>query len=208
MKTPLFNYQVALVDTFNIPSLLATVQSLPHIIKTRIQYQQQLQNKAVSIQGWLLLKLHLEALNLDADDYLNKIQFNAFGKPMFEQNKSNIYFNIAHAFQKVVFASTNTQPIGVDIELVSNIDETLIKTYFTNNEIDYVDAAEHRASAFFMLWTKKEALIKCLGLGLSALDLGDLEVINNQITLQHRQYHFYNIDVGNEYIGHVCVQMV
>ena len=78
-------------------------------------------------------------------------------------------------------ALTRCAPIGVDIEPVRELNdrEALVKRFFsTTEQAAFADVPEvHRNDCFFNIWTRKEALIKANGIGLSApLDAFDVPV--------------------------------
>ena len=79
-------------------------------------------------------------------------------------------FNISHAGEYVACAVARGQ-VGVDIEQIRPVREmeSIVERYFHPDE-----AAEWRAlppglreEAFFVLWSAREAAMKCLGLGLA-----------------------------------------
>jgi 4'-phosphopantetheinyl transferase len=92
----------------------------------------------------------------------------AYNKPRLECDP--VYFNITHtgkAFAIVVSESCET---GIDMESVSRTMNFngIIKNFFSVTESEFIlkDPAES-SSMFFMLWTRKEALLKALGTGIA-----------------------------------------
>lgn len=78
-------------------------------------------------------------------------------------------------------ALTHRAPIGVDIEPVRDLNdrEALVKRFFsTTEQAAFAEVPEeHRNNYFFNIWTRKEALIKANGIGLSApLDAFDVPI--------------------------------
>ncbi len=59
------------------------------------------------------------------------------------------------------------QPVGVDIEKIKEIDIGLADRIFSGNEMAWLDAAPDKHFRFLEIWTKKEALIKKRGTGLT-----------------------------------------
>lgn len=96
------------------------------------------------------------------------IQYGPFGKPHLDES---IYFNVSHSGDMLAYAFSAEQEIGIDIESVIKIDnisgtakhclskqQFRVFTKLSCNE-------QHRA--FYRFWTRKEALLKAIGTGLS-----------------------------------------
>ena len=92
------------------------------------------------------------------------------GKPMLEGGRGHIEFNLAHSGGEAVIALASSAAIGVDIELVRPIAdiESLARLVFSDVERRELELAPNPLSAFLNGWTRKEAYVKALGLGLTA----------------------------------------
>ena len=94
------------------------------------------------------------------------------GKPELSaaQNPQNITFNLSHSHEMALLAINIEHPIGVDIEITNDKRDhlALAKRYFAPAEYEALMALPNgkQQSAFFHIWTQKEAVIKALGLGL------------------------------------------
>jgi 4'-phosphopantetheinyl transferase len=97
----------------------------------------------------------------------------AAGKPalVLAQDTSAIQFNLSHSGDLALCGAAREQPLGVDVEVVRRLDDlqALLRSSFSANEQRQFDALEPalRHEAFFAAWTRKEAVIKALGTGLS-----------------------------------------
>ena len=88
----------------------------------------------------------------------DEIYFNEYNKPI-----SNKYlFNISHSNGLVIFAITNKYDIGIDIELIRDVKDNLIKYISNDDELKYID----NEKKFYEIWTSKESIVKSLGKGL------------------------------------------
>ena len=75
------------------------------------------------------------------------------------------YFNLSHSGNLVALAVSDT-PIGLDLqEITATFYSGVATRYFTEEEQLWM---QNRPDRFFWLWTRKESVIKALGLGLSA----------------------------------------
>jgi len=105
-----------------------------------------------------------------------------FGKPALEGGSAaaSLCFNMSHSCALALFAVAGAE-VGVDVEDVApGVDEIEVgRTVFSGRELRSLEAmnpGSARRGAFYALWTRKEALLKGLGAGLSrdpvGLDLG------------------------------------
>ncbi len=91
------------------------------------------------------------------------IYYNEQGKPL----SNSIFFNISHSDDYVVIALCNTNNVGIDIEHIKDkVSEDIINYVCNEEEIDYISRND-KNKTFYYLWTRKEALLKCKGIGLS-----------------------------------------
>ena len=93
------------------------------------------------------------------------------GKPGLADRSSGLEFNLAHSKGLAVCGVTLGRAIGVDIETGRPVDlaERIIHRFFSQAEQAEFLAlpADEREAAFLRGWTRKEAFIKALGLGLA-----------------------------------------
>lgn len=90
------------------------------------------------------------------------ISDNGFGKPVAE---NGVGFNLSHSGEWVLLAVGDGE-IGCDIERPEIVSyEKMGRIVFTENELRLVNEARDKMGEFFKLWTKKEALLKCIGEG-------------------------------------------
>jgi 4'-phosphopantetheinyl transferase len=94
------------------------------------------------------------------------------GKPRLRRTGSAppLRFNISHSHGLAAFAFSCDREIGVDVEAIRidiNGDE-LAARFFSAKEIAELRSlpGDTRAEGFFLCWTRKEAYVKALGLGL------------------------------------------
>lgn len=88
------------------------------------------------------------------------------GKPLMV-NYPTLHFNMSHCKTAVAVALSDA-PIGIDVECRHKVDQTLIEKVCNPSEIKEITANPDPAMAFIRIWTQKEALVKCLGTGISS----------------------------------------
>jgi 4'-phosphopantetheinyl transferase len=115
---------------------------------------------------------------------------NEFGKP-YLANYPDFHFNISHTKDAVVVIFSLTS-VGVDIERVNQADMRIARRFFTGDECKYIEDSLDKDAAFYDVWTRKEAYIKCLGKGLSILlpsfSVFDATLSQGFATMRYEQY--------------------
>lgn len=134
-----------------------------------------------------------------------------YGKPFLENNE-NIFFNLSHSGNWVVCA-VGDKPIGIDVELMENIDFSIMEDIFTNEECEYLLSHDlkDRLRIFYNIWTLKESYTKSIGegLGLSLhsfwfqFDKEDIILYVNG--KRNAAYSFYLRNIDQNYAMSVCV---
>ena len=98
----------------------------------------------------------------------------AEGKPRLAEQfaDAGLSFNVSHTANVVAFAFAWDREIGIDIEELRSLPNaaSIAARFFTTEERAAFDAIapEDRTVGFFRCWTRKEAIAKAIGTGLSA----------------------------------------
>jgi len=119
-------------------------------------------------------------------------------KPFINIPKLSFYFNISHTGTQIIVAASLTHDIGIDIEEArykKGLD-LVVNSYFTKAEASKIENAINKEEIFKTYWTRKEAIVKLLGIQLldqvknievskqsSALNLNNIDIENNLITM-------------------------
>lgn len=129
----------------------------------------------------------------------NEIQFeyNEHEKPSIK-NFPEFHFSVSHSGNCVAFVS-DTSPIGIDIEIISDARIEIAKRFFSENEYKYILESESQNNAFYEIWTKKEAYVKFLGTGLST-PLSSFDVTNKNLSSKFytKQISEYMLSIFSE----------
>lgn len=75
----------------------------------------------------------------------------------------DIHFNISHC-KYAVACAVDSRPVGIDIECRGRYKHSLAAYCMSPTEMEWIDGDDLR---FTTLWTKKEALLKLLGTGIT-----------------------------------------
>jgi 4'-phosphopantetheinyl transferase len=99
-----------------------------------------------------------------------------FGKPTLA-TAPGLHFNLSHSGATGVLALSERQHMGIDVELLRPMPDaiTLANAYFAPAErsaIVAIDDTTDRDAAFLRCWTRKEASLKAIGIGLHLATAG------------------------------------
>ncbi len=146
-----------------------------------------------------------------------RIGFTENGKP-FLKDYPELHFNTSHSEDGFAIAFASGKEIGVDLEhrqRVLNI-PALERFLFTNDELKLVHKLEHsrKQEVFIKSWTRKEALLKSGGEGLTK-SMNSLEVSfipNKQFSLKTEdglnthEWFLESFTLMNDYAGAIAVK--
>lgn len=146
------------------------------------------------------LGVGLEAIALGEDEQ---------GKPCLAAPGTALHFNVSHSDSVALIALSETEPVGVDIEVARPLDDadSLAADCLSPAELPAWRgmAAPGRDRRFLDLWTRKEALLKAIGLGLSVAPSSFSTGFGPQpatLRVQDRTVTVWSIDLGNP--GHAA----
>lgn len=93
------------------------------------------------------------------------------GKPLLAENRDGLSFNLSHSGELSLVAVSRWREVGVDVEQVKPERDlvAIAERALGPEEGAMVRAAEgdERTHLFYELWTRHEARLKCLGVGLT-----------------------------------------
>jgi 4'-phosphopantetheinyl transferase len=96
-----------------------------------------------------------------------EVSFGRNKKPFISNPRTNLCFNLSHSGEWILIAFASIE-LGIDIEQIKTdfSIEDMMSTYFNKTEQKYIVDHPNPQYAFFILWTRKEALMKAWGTGL------------------------------------------
>jgi 4'-phosphopantetheinyl transferase len=124
---------------------------------------------------------------------------------------------MAVSWPVVLFAFAALHELGVDVERIRPIREAgdIARAHFTSQERQALEAAfpTDQPRTFFRIWARKEALVKALGIGLTA-DLSSVDVLNRPEPVPHatpaavelsENWALADFDVGAGFAAALCL---
>ena len=132
------------------------------------------------------------------------IKENEYGKPYADGYPD---FSLSHSGDIAVFSMSDEADgsiVGVDIEIIKDFDMRVSKKVYTPREINWMNINPKKR--FFELWTKKESVMKALGMGFH-LPASSFEVITQDdaqsITVEGRRLYLRTKEYDGYYIS-IC----
>ena len=176
----------------------SSISSLPfgESENTRLGGMKNQTAKEESLSALLALKTITESLN---DTFDMTVLRESNGKPYFAN--SSMKFSLSHSCGLSVAVLSDT-PIGIDIEHIDKSRKiySLADKYFSAEEIDLLNKSLSPYEDFYRIWTKKEAVSKINGEGISMLIAAKKEQIKIDFFKQ------YKVDFNNkQYILSICL---
>lgn len=147
-----------------------------------------------------------------------RFSYGAYGKPALggEHENSRLRFNMSHSHEMALFAFAEDTELGVDVEHIRTdfASEEVARRFFSPREVETFNALpqHEQVVGFFKCWTRKEAFIKVIGLGLSQ-PLNQFDVTLEQPAAllwvsgdDASRWSLYDLEVGGDYAGALAVE--
>ena len=133
-------------------------------------------DKLLSLTAGLLIRAEVGDLPLSVSEH---------GKPY--AVGSDKYFSVSHSKETAVIAVDDAE-IGADVEQLHDKDYLrLAERFYHPNELEAVRNAEDQIRAFTRIWTRKEAYLKQLGIGI-ATDLRAFDTTSGELSERIRSF--------------------
>lgn len=182
------------------PDIIRVLQKeVPKTVRQRILRYKRWQNRQALLVGRLILKKELMQKGFD-EDCLDNISQDNYGRPSIGQS---VDFNISYSFPYIVCVVCDKARVGIDIEKITEIQARNFRNYMAPIEWDMVLAAENKNVALLHLWTRKEAVCKADGRGLS-IPLESINVAKNEVFIDRCQWNLKKINISRNSICHLA----
>ena len=143
-----------------------------------------------------------------------RFKYGAYGKP----SLTGLQFNMSHSHNVGLVAVSEMKELGVDVEHIRAdfATEDIARRFFSRAEVETFNtlATDEQVAAFFRCWTRKEAYIKAIGLGMSQpLDEFDVTLAPNDLPAllyakedDALRWHLSDLDVDHDYAAALIVE--
>ncbi|WP_394750385.1 4'-phosphopantetheinyl transferase family protein [Spongiimicrobium salis] len=173
------------------------ISLLPIMMQRRARRYHRWQDSHAYLYGKLLLKYGLRQLG--KDDSLMTMRKSKQGKPYFEDD--SLSFNISHSGEYIVCAISHChyKTIGIDIEEMKPVVFTDFDSVWSPQEKKEINSIEK----FYRFWTRKEAIVKADGRGLS-IPLKTIDTTKLTVVVNNNTYYLSELEIDRKYSTHVA----
>ncbi len=178
------------------------LQQLPSHLQSKVLRYRKWQDAQRSLLGKALLIKGLDYLGLSQYSLYN-LKFTELERPYFD---NYIDFNISHSGEYVICVISLTNKIGVDVEEIQDISIEDFENNFSSKEWEDIMNANNKLYSFYTYWTKKEAFLKAIGMGLN-IPLNKTEILNNKIIWNNTEWFLNEIKIDERYISYSSTQI-
>ncbi len=179
------------------------LKSLPNSTQSQVLKFKKWDDRQRALFSKLLLVNGLNIIGINSYT-IDEIKFTIYKRPYFD---NDIDFNISHSGQYIVCGISFDHKIGIDIEEIKEIPLGDFKNEFSQKEMKAIMKADNSMSAFYALWTQKEAFLKAIGTGLF-FPLNKIEIDNQKIKWNKQNWFLTEIILDDKYISHLCTDIL
>ena len=138
---------------------------LPDWRKQQVESFRFLSDRLQCAKAYILLKSLIEEVQGKHVPHPS-FEYGQYGKPTLS-NFPYLHFNMSHCHKAVICVLSNV-PVGCDIEEIPNeLDSDILASCFSLEEQKQIRSADNPQVEFTRQWTRKESLLKLLGIGLT-----------------------------------------
>ncbi len=179
-------YSSEIIHQWGEKTFFDQLNSLPDFIQKRITAYDGWLDRQLRVEAKLQLQQLLKDFNCSNIISLEQLKFTDNNRPYFE---TEFDFSTSHTGNMVFCAGSVKKQIGLDAEIIKEINLEDYSEYFTPNELARIENNFNALLKFYQLWTRKEALVKASGLGVM-IPFRNLDVSGESIKINNQKYIF------------------
>ena len=169
------------------------MHKLPRFRRDRMLLLKRFEDRVLGVEAFLLL---MKALR---EDYgilsCPDMVYGVHGKPSFARHPE-IFFSLSHC-RSGAMCVVSRGNVGCDIESANrNVSEAVMSRCFNSRETRAVHASSNPSLEFARIWTRKEAVLKCTGAGLSQ-PMNAFSVLGDTASPEGALLSLYTVEYGN-----------
>lgn len=171
---------------------------LPYSCQMRVKRYKQIQDQLNFVSGRMLVRNALKDMGLP-DKLAMSLSYSSYQRPYIDG--VNLDFNISHSNGLVACAIGENSKVGIDVEWIKEIELADFVSQFTMEEWEQIESNGY--VRFYNLWTRKEAVIKADGAGLS-LPINEFSVLEDSINVKGKNLFLKELYLKSNYSVHLC----
>ncbi len=122
----------------------------------------------------------------------------------------DLHYNVSHSGDWILIAFSDAE-IGTDIEMIDDVFSygEILKQNFSGQEISFITEAKNQSENFYLLWTRKEALLKATSKGVDS-DLPFVPSLEGSHEVEHgmigsgKDFFVSSFRIAENYIGSIA----
>jgi len=120
---------------------------------------------------------------------------------------NGIEFNISHTGDYVLIA-ISPKAVGIDVEFLNREFDfkSILDITFSNKEIDYIGNKDINPTNFYVMWTRKEALLKASGEGVSD-NLHLIECLDEHLEREKEVFKMRTFMIADNYVASIATTL-
>jgi len=135
---------------------------------------------------------------------LKDVLYEDNGKPYLK----TIDFNISHSANRVLLAFSQQGKLGIDVEQIKPIVLADFRSFFTNEEWLDIENNTEPFHRFYWYWTRKESIIKALGITLAYLHQIEIDPTQDYFVDKGKKWFLRDLDLSGHFVGSICTEFV
>jgi 4'-phosphopantetheinyl transferase len=132
---------------------------------------------------------------------LHEMRMDKYHKPYFT---NGLNFNISHSGDYILCVLSTENKVGIDLEEIRPLDTTCYASCFTDQELLYLNNSGQLLKSFYHLWTRKEAVIKADGRGMT-MPLLNFDVVRSPVIVDNNTWYLKEVPVAAGYSAHLAI---
>lgn len=174
---------------------------LPENLVKSVNTYQDTNDRTSRMISKLLLEILVRKILPGQNFFWNLYQKDSFSRPHFKG--LDINFSSAHHESFSIVCAAIKKQCGIDSELIKPLDINVYSDFLHVNEKEFVHQQPNPQTTFYEIWTKKEAVLKASGLGISH-ELQLIDAHKNIIQINDRKYFTEELDISENSITYIA----
>ena len=198
-------YGITISASLHLLTLAHVLLNEPEHKRAKSYYQQKDRERFI-VSRVALRKLMGKYLNQAPQNIVFSIGNNK--KPFIHNARQPIHYNVSHSGDQILIAISDYE-VGIDVEHTqTDFDyEEIIPTCFSALETAHIRSSSGPRHTFYLLWTRKEALLKATAKGVDD-DLISIPSLDgaHDVGFTHVDWAVRSFVIGDGYVGSVGVR--
>ncbi|WEK68155.1 MAG: 4'-phosphopantetheinyl transferase superfamily protein [Candidatus Chryseobacterium colombiense] len=174
---------------------------LPENLVKSVNKYQDTNDRSSRMISKLLLEILVRKMLPDQNFFWNLYQKDSFSRPYFKGLEIN--FSSSHHESFSIVCAARKKQCGIDSELIKPLDVNIYDDFLHANEKEFINQQLSPHTAFYEIWTKKEAVLKALGLGIS-YELQLIDAHKNVVQINDGKYFTKELDISENSITYIA----